>query len=118
MGVPFLQGGYSFTELYAASNRVWRTPINVPNPPNSNVNVLEYAALRLNVADSQSNVIISISTNASTLTATNANYITTNANASTMNVSAGSYQFDFDGLRSGVGWETVTTGTIRIDSSN
>jgi len=109
----FIQGQYGYSELYARKNRVAYFVFNVPNG-SQDVNVNSYSALRLNVADTQGNVSISLNTNALGLTAINVNNVLINASATQMNVNSGYYQFDFEGL-STRGWEPLVTGQFRID---
>ena len=113
MSVPFIQGQYGYTELYAKKNRVAYYVFQIP-PASNEVNVNSFSALRLNVADTQGNVTISLTTNANGLATVNTNHVLINASASQMNVTAGNFSFDLDGL-SVRGWETVASGRFRID---
>jgi hypothetical protein len=115
MSVPASQGQYSYAEIFAKKNRALLYEFNVPNGTGGNVNVQTYSALRLNVTDSQSNTVISLTTNANALTTTNANYVQINANATEMNVSANYYTFELNGL-STLGWEALTVGRFRVDA--
>lgn len=112
----FLQGQYSFTELYAKEGRVWYVPVNIPEPSNGTLNVQTFSAVRLTASYNANTNAINITTNANQISVVNTNAILINANAVTMNVSAGYYSFDIDGL-SARGWEPVCTGTLRIDST-
>ncbi len=111
----FIQGQYSFTELYAKEGRVWYVPVNIPEPSNGTLNVLAFSAVRLTASYNANTNAINITTNASQISVVNANAIQINANATVMNVDAGYYSFDIDGL-STRGWEPVCSGTLRIDS--
>ncbi len=114
MSIPSTYGGYSFADLYAKSNRTARFIFTVPPVQGTEVNVNAYAALRLNVTDSQANVALSLTTNANGIEIINTNNVRINATATQMNIAAGYYAFSFEGLSS-FGWEPVTAGRFRID---
>jgi hypothetical protein len=113
----FIQGQYSFTELYAKEGRVWYCPVNIPEPSNGTLNLQAFASVRLTASYNANTNAINITTNANQISVVNTNAIQINANATVMNVDAGYYSFDIDGL-STRGWEPVCSGTLRIDSAS
>jgi len=116
MSIPATQGQYGFADIYARSNRAMSYVFSVPDGSGVAVNVNAYSALRLNVADSQNNVVIHLNTNASGLIVINTNHVTINATATQLNVTPAVYSFDMDGL-SAIGWQPVASGRFRIDRS-
>jgi hypothetical protein len=111
----FIQGQYSFTELFAKAGRVWYCPVSIPEPSNGTLNMNAFTAVRLTATANNTTPALNISTNANQISVVNTTAIQINANATTMNVDAGYYSFDIDGL-SARGWEPVCAGSLRIDS--
>ena len=114
MSVPGAQGQYGWAEIYAKSGRALYYTFSIPDGSGVSTNVQAYAALRLNVADSQQNVMVTLNTNAGGIVNVNANHVIINATSAQMNVSPAVYVFDLDGLSS-LGWQPVATVRFRID---
>ena len=109
INIPSIVGQYAYLDLKAKTNTAFNFGFDVEDSSGSAVNLNLYDAIRL-----RCDAGFELNTNTNTITVVNNASVLIDANASTMNVRVGYYGFDMQTLIGGE-WETIVTGTFRID---